>query len=151
MKKIAVTAAVALFFVAIATTASAQVTGVPTINSVYDQLRKQTAYAVELRGNQVVLRDRENGSEVVWLQQVSPQCVKVEGEVGNIHDAASATQTLARMSLLNFSSRVGTWSLDNGSGAITMSHNLNPRFLSVPAIANTALLCCDAVRRTRLL
>ena len=151
MKNItAIAAAVALFVVATAT-ASAQVTGPNAISGVYAQLRKQTTYAVEMQGEQVVLRDRNNGQTIVSLQQVSPQFVKVVGEVGNISNAASAAQTLARMSQVNCSSRVGTWSLDAGSGSITMHHNLNPRFLSTSAIANTAVLCCDALRRTRLL
>ncbi|MCC7439560.1 MAG: hypothetical protein IT211_13815 [Armatimonadetes bacterium] len=148
MKNIVAIAAAIVF---LAATAHAQVTGPNAISGVYDQLRKQTTYAVEMKGEQVVLRDRDNGKQIVSLQQVSPQCVKVVGEVGNIHNAASAVQTLALMSQVNFSSRVGTWSLDAGSGSITMHHNLNPRFLSAPAIANTALLCCDAMRRTRLL
>lgn len=150
MKNITAIAAVVLLVVASAT-AQAQVTGPTAISGVYDQLRKQTTYAVEMRGEQVVLRDRDNGKEIVSLQQVSPQCVKVMGEVGNIQHAGSATQTLARISQMNCSSRVGTWSLDKGSGNITMYHYLNPRLLSAPAIANTALLCCDALRHTQLL
>lgn len=150
MKNITAIAAVIVLVVASAT-AQAQVTGPTAISGVYNQLRQQTTYVVEMRGKEVVLRDRNNGKELVSLQQVSPQCVKVIGEVGNINNAVSVTQTLARISHMNCSSRVGTWSLDKSSGSITMYHYLNPRLLSAPAIANTALLCCDVLRRTQLL
>ena len=148
MKKIAAIAAVAAFLVGLAT-ANAQITGPTALRGVYDQLRKQTTYLVELQGEQVVIRNRDNGKELATLRQVSPQCLTVVGEVGDSQDATSAAQTLAWMSHMNCSSRVGTWSLDNGSGKITMHHNLNPRLLSAPVMANTALLCCDLLRRTQ--
>ena len=82
----------AMLFVAIP--AFSQVTGGPVLRSLYDQLKRQSSYKVEMTGSAIYLRDKSSGAEIVSVREIDPQTVTVSGVVGNLGSAEAAREVV---------------------------------------------------------
>lgn len=145
MKKLLLAAVLALPFAAIP--AAAQLTGPSLINRVSMDLKKQTTYRVETREGKLYLVDGA-GTPVVAMEENSRQTVIISGTVADLShlSAESKNRAMAHIALFNFSSPVGTLSVDE-AGRVTMMHRLNSKVVSTGAIAQVAELCGDVVRQ----
>lgn len=137
-------------FLLFALPAMAQTTGANVMSVLGDHLRRElTAYQVNASKDVILVLDKENGAEVLSIREAGPQNVAITATLGTY--PAMSRETLARIeeqiALFNFSSNVGTMSLDTRSGTVAMSHNLNPRAVPVAQMARLASLCGDVARR----
>jgi hypothetical protein len=149
MKQFSLIAAiVALSFLAVP--AFAQVTGGTILRSLADQLDRQSSgYRTELESDGLHLRDASTVNEVLAVHQIGGQQVTISGVVASLNKLSPDVrrQTLRRIALFNFSSPVGTLVVDAKTGEVTMEHNLNPRQVSIPAMAQVATMFGKTIRR----
>lgn len=127
----------------------AQTTGPAVINQIRAHLEKSQSFTVRLgEQNRMSLLDAGSGSEIVWLEEVDAQQVTLGGTVVRISDLTPQQQSRvrARIAFFNFSSPVGTLTLNEGTGVVTMEHHLNPRLVPVPAMADAARIFAQVAR-----
>jgi hypothetical protein len=121
----------------------AQTTGPSVLGQLSEQLNAQKVYLVQADADdQMSLVDATSGDEVFQVQQVSSQQLTITGMVARMQNISpeKARQIRSRIALFNFSSPVGTLTLDEGTGVVTMEHHMNPRVVTMPAMASTARL-----------
>ncbi len=126
----------------------AQATGASALGVLRAQLDRQNTYRVEAATDRIRLLDPTSGREILSLRQTSPQTIMLSGVVGKIDRATTAQRLRAeqRIALFNFSSPVGTLTLNERSGQVTMEHALNPRLVPAAAMAHVAALFGEAVQ-----
>jgi hypothetical protein len=127
----------------------AQSTGANVMSMLGESLRHSlTAYRVE--GNREIVRvyDRTSGVEVLSVRELGPQNIAITATLGSFADLSreARDRVLERIALFNFSSQVGTLTLDETSNTIVMSHNLNPRMVPLQQMVHVASLCGDVAR-----
>ncbi len=143
---------IALTAIAALTLAAPQLHAQTTGPNVVDQIRSQLndgSVVVKVDDNNAVeLIDAASGNEIASIEQIDPQQIMLKGTVARISDLSQEQQRSVRqrIALFNFSSPVGTLSLDEGTGAIVMEHRLNPRMVAVPAMANAAVMFAQVAR-----
>ncbi len=128
--------------------ALAQLTGPSLLNRVSIDLDKQH-YRVDVRGDRILLVDGKTGATVAAVEQTNRQTVTITGAVADLSrlTAASRKNAMARIALFNFSSPVGTLTVDEKSGKVTMVHHLNAGMVPSATIAQVAELCGDVIRQ----
>lgn len=128
---------------------AAQSTGESVLSAIGDRLDSERQFKIEHRADGMHLIDLTSGKEIAVVRESTPQSVVISGVVASINTLpADVRRELGeRIALFNFSSRVGTLSLDEATGELTMAHALNPRAVPVPAMARVASIFGDVVRQ----
>lgn len=128
--------------------AAAQLTGPTLLNRVSIDLQNQSAYRINMQKDKLFLLDG-TGAPVVSMEQNNRNTVTISGAVADLSGlpAANKSRAMARIALFNFSSPVGTLSLDEATGRVTMVHYLNSGLVSTATIAQVAQLCGDVVKQ----
>jgi hypothetical protein len=115
--------------------AQAQTTGPTLMKKLLVQIKAQPTFEVSTAGDQIVVSDRKTGDNVFSLREINSQTVTMTGSVGRLGERDDLRQHIA---MFNFSSSVGTLYVDEKTGEVTIQHHLNPRLVSVTAMADAA-------------
>lgn len=141
--KILVFAAALLMMSLLAGPVQAQTTGPSLLKKLLVQIKAQPTFEVATSGDQIVVSDRTTGDEVFSLREINSQTVTLSGRVGRLGEREDLRQHIA---MFNFSSSVGTLNVNERTGEVTIEHHLNPRLVSLPAMAQAASLFGQVAR-----
>lgn len=121
----------------------AQTTGPTLIKKLVAQITAQPNFNIATSGDLVVVTDRTTGDEVFSLREVNSQTVTLSGRVGRLGERENLREHVA---MFNFSSSVGTLNINESTGEVTIEHHLNPRHVTLPAMAQAASLFGQVAR-----
>jgi hypothetical protein len=132
-------AALVLGVLLLSITAHAQ-TGPTLLARLQSEFGGDNTYKVKVGADRVILIDERTGTELFSVRDVSPQQVVISGIVGQLESMSTEHRrdVERQIAMFNFSSPVGTLTLDSRTGAILMQHNLNPRLVPVSSMINVA-------------